>query len=158
MPRRGVAPAVGVATMVLITVLLAALVGGVLFGTGLEDPPEAAMRGEAAYDATTGQTRIDLVHLAGDPLDVTRLTVRIDVDGTALDHQPSVPFFSATGFESGPTGPFNSGSADRNWRTGEKAGLAIAGSNDPVPTRGDAITVRLFVDGQPVAVVRTTVR
>jgi len=156
--ERAVAPVVGVMTMVLITIVLAALVGGMLFGVELDDPPEASIAADAGYNTTTGQTHVELTHLAGDRLDMGTLTVRISVSGERLEHQPPVPFFSATGFESGPTGPFNSGASETTWAVGEQAGLTIAGSNDPVPQPGWEITIRLFADGYSVATAQTTIR
>jgi FlaG/FlaF family flagellin (archaellin) len=156
--ERAVAPVVGVTTMVLVTVVLAALVGGMFFGVELDDPPEASIAADASYDAATGQTYVELTHLTGDTLDVVALTIRISVNGERLEHQPPVPFFSVTGFDGGPTGPFNSGASETTWEAGERAGLTIAGSNDPVPTSGDVISVRVFAEGYSVATVQTTVR
>jgi FlaG/FlaF family flagellin (archaellin) len=155
---RGVAPVLGVTTLVAITVVLAALVGGMVLDVELDAPPDASIAADASYDSASGQTDVLLTHLAGDRLDVEALTIRLSINGVALEHQPPVPFFSARGFESGPTGPFNSGASDRWWAVGERAGLTIAGSNDPVPTRGDVIAIRIFVDGDPVSAVRTTVQ
>ena len=158
MGQRGVAPVVGVTVLVLITVVLAALVGGMAFGSDLEDPPGVAITAEADYSAGTGQTHVEFTHVAGDALDAEDLDVRVSLDGEALDYQPPVPFFSATGFESGPTGPFNSGSSDARWSAGERAGFTIAGSNDPVPSPGEEITVRILVDGYSITTVKTVVR
>ncbi|PSP72888.1 type IV pilin [Halobacteriales archaeon QS_3_64_16] len=158
MAERAVAPIVGVTMMVLITVVLAALVGGMVFGVELDDPPEASIAADATYNGTSGQTYVELTHLAGDTLDVGALTIRLSVDGERLEHQPPVPFFSATGFESGPTGPFNSGASETTWEGGERAGLTIAGSNDPVPQSGAEVTIRLFAEGYSVGTVQTTVR
>lgn len=159
MAERGVAPVVGVTTMVLITVVLATLVGGMLFGVGvgLEDPPEASISVEAERLASGG-TQVSLVHTNGGTLDVRSLVVRVAVDGEPLTHQPAVPATGMTGYNGTPNGPFNAGSADTGWSAGEVAGFEIAATtNAPQPALGDRVTVRLFVDGHPVAVVETTV-
>lgn len=144
--------------MVLVTVLLAALVGWMFFGVGLVDPPEAAIIAEAERPAGDG-TQVTLTHASGDTLDVRRLTVRLAVDGEPLDHQPTVPATGMTGYDGAPEGPFNSGSSDHDWSAGEIAGFEIAETtNAPQPAVGDRITVRLFVNDHPIAVVEAIVR
>jgi len=156
--QRGVAPAVGVTVMVLVTVVLAALVGGMFFGLGLDDPPEAAITADAERVGTDG-TQVDLVHVNGDTLDVTTLVIRVAVNGEFLAHQPTVPATGMVGYDGTPDGPFNAGSADHEWSAGETAGFEIAETtNTPQPAVGDRITVRIFVDGYSVAAVETTVR
>lgn len=160
MTERGVAPVIGIVTMVLITVVLAALVGGMFFGVGLENPPEASIVADATYDGANGTTRVSLTHRSGDRLDVTDLTVRVAINGEPLEHQPTVPDVGMDGFRHAPSGPFNggNGSTDTVWTAGEVAGFEIAGTNEPIPTPGDRLTVRIFADGHPVVVRDTIVR
>jgi hypothetical protein len=98
------------------------------------------------------ENRITLVHRGGDALDVTALSMRVRIDGTALDAQPPVPFFSADGFRPGPSGPFNS-AADRRWTAGETASFALAETNDPLLSAGSTVSVVISVDGNAVAEV-----
>lgn len=144
--------------MVLVTVLLAALVGGMLFGFGIENPPEAAITADAERPVGEG-TQVSLTHTSGDTLDVNDLVIRVTVEGEPLTHQPTVPATGMTGYDGTPDGPFNAGSADHEWSAGEVAGFEIAeATNAPQPTVGDRITIRVFVDSHPVAVASTTVR
>lgn len=83
------------------------------------------------------------------------LAVRISVDGESLAHQPPVPFFSASGFRPGPTGPFNA-AADPRWTVGETATLKLAGTNDPTIEPGATVTVRVFDGDTPVAALEAT--
>lgn len=150
---RAVSPLLGTLLLAGITVLLAAVVGVAVLDVvpSTEQPDNVVMSATADADG-----RVRLTHDAGPPLDVEQLSVRITVDGEPLTHQPPIPFFSASGFASGPTGPFNP-SADQEWSLGERATLTIAGTNDPEPEAGDRLTVRLVRDDVPVVVVETTV-
>ena len=142
-PRRGrptgsraVAPVVGVLAMVLVTVTLALVVGTALPSPDLEESPSARL----SVAAIASEDRIALTHEGGDTLDVSAMNLTVRVDGTPLAEQPPVPFFAADGFESGPTGPFNSRSPD-DWRAGETAGIRLAATNGPSVTAGDPVTV-----------------
>lgn len=146
-----VSPTVGVASLVALTVGAALTVGIAVSEFGLGAPPQASIGVEAA-DGT-----ITFTHQGGDPLDVTAITVRVFVDDIPLKHQPRVPDAGMDGFVGVPDGPFNSGSADTIWETGEIAGFEIATTNAPQPTPSDWLVVRIYSDGQPVA-AETTVR
>lgn len=150
---RAVAPLVGTLAVVAITVVLAAAVTSATLGvpTGIEGPPPLAVSLTATADG-----RLALVHEAGPPLDVREIDVRIAVDGTPLERQPPVPFFSAAGFASGPTGPFNPAS-DPIWAGGERATLRIASTNEPDLVVGATVTVRLVRDGSVVLRAERTV-
>lgn len=151
MADRAVSPVVGVVCLLAVTVLLAAVVGASL---GMS-PPSAPTA--ASFEATAEPTgEIAIVHRGGDSIDPATIDLRIRVDGELLDRQPPVPFFSASGFESAPSGPFNSATTEQ-WRAGETASLRIAATNSPVPHPGDTVAVRLLVDGQRIAQLETTV-
>ncbi|WP_134668410.1 type IV pilin [Halorussus marinus] len=147
MSPRAVSPVLGVVCLLVVTVVLAAAVGTAALGTTLPtDRPTAAV--DLRVDA--GADRLALVHRAGEALDVRALSVRILIDGDPLDRQPPVPFFSARGFVSGPTGPFNP-AADPRWSVGERASLRIAGTNAPTIAPGERVAVEFLVEGVVVA-------
>lgn len=152
--RRALSPAVGTVLLVGIVALAAGAVAVLGAGIGAEPPdPSPAASIDAAADASTGE--IALVHRGGAALDVRDLTVRIEIEGEPLAEQPPVPFFSAAGFRSGPTGPFNP-AADPTWRGGERASVRLAGTNDPALDPGDAVTVRVYRDEALLAEASTT--
>ena len=137
--------------------LIAVALAGVLLtsvGTASLDQSEPAFVTISANAAPDGT--ITLTHENGDPIDVERVVVEVTVDGTKLEEQPPVPFFSTSGFEPGPTGPFNS-AADPEWSVGEQASFTIAGSNEPSLEPGDEVVVELYEDGHPLAQAQTTV-
>jgi FlaG/FlaF family flagellin (archaellin) len=138
---RGVSPVVGVALLAFVVVVLSLAVGAAIPQTPAEPPPTAQL--SVSVDGSTD--RIALTHLEGDPLDVTELDVTVEVAGTPLAEQPPVPFFAAHGFESGPTGPFNSASPD-TWRVGEIAGVRVASTNSPAIQPGSRVTVTVATD------------
>lgn len=151
MSARATSPVIGVVLLTAVTVLAAAAVGSAV----VVDPPEPAPAAsfDAAADAS-GEIRI--THRAGDAVDPDDLRVRVRVDGDPLAHQPPVPFFSARGFESGPTGPFNSATGG-TWRAGETGSFRVASTNDPVLQRGATVELRLYVDDQRIALLEATV-
>ena len=152
---RAVSTPLGATLLALVTVLLAALVAAGTFGIAADATPSPAdpvvLSATASDDGT-----VTLQHRAGPPLDVGSLDVRVRVDGTRLTHQPPVPFFAATGFDGGPTGPFNP-AADQTWTAGERASFQVAGTNDPTLAAGRTVTVRVYRDGTPLATAETTV-
>jgi len=151
MSGRAAAPVVGVVLLTAVTVLAAGTLGAAV----LADPPTPAPN--AAFDVeadATGEVR--LTHHGGDGVDPAALRVRVRVDGEALAHQPPVPFFAARGFRAGPTGPFNS-AAEGAWRAGETASFRVAGTNEPSLTSGATVEVRLYVERERIAVLRTAV-
>lgn len=150
---RAVSPVLGGVLLVAITVVLAGVVVLTVgsFGPGQGQPPVVTV--ELSADAA--EDRITLEHTGGDPINTSELSLQVTVDGEALDHQPPVPFFSASGFASGPTGPFNpSGSTD--WTVGEAGSFQIASTNAPTIEPGDTVAVKLVVDGHTVAAPETT--
>lgn len=148
---RAVAPVVGVALLLAITVLAASAVGTAALV--LETPSEPT-RTAVTLSVDAEANRIQLTHRGGDAVNVSRVSVAVTVDGEPLAEQPPVPFFAATGFASGPTGPFNS-ATDPQWSAGESAGFELASTNAPTIDPGDVVAVRLTRDGQTVVSVRT---
>lgn len=151
MSERSVSPLVGVVLMVAITVVLATTVGA---GLTAMSAPEPAPRAQLSASADAGTDRVTVTHHGGDSLDVEALSVQIVVDGEPLASQPPVPFFAAEGFESGPTGPFNS-ATDGAWSAGQTAGLRLAGTNAPLLTPGDTVEITITREDATVAVLET---
>jgi hypothetical protein len=142
-----------VAAVLLVAVTVVAAAGVLAFLPSLPgEPPDR--RGVAAEATSDGTVALTL--LSGPPVDPGPLDVRVEVDGQSLARQPPVPFFSASGFVSGPTGAFNSASSD-DWAVGETVTFRIAATNDPVPAAGAAVRVELRVRGQLVGVAEATV-
>ena len=155
MPR-AVSPVVGVVLLIGLTLAVGTVVG--VSTMGLLEPVEAPTDPVMiAVSATAADSTIVLSHESGPPIDVRRVTVHISVGGESLRHQPPVPFFSAVGFRSGPTGPFNP-STDPAWSIGERASLRIAGTNDPPLREGVTVTVRIHRGDRPVARAETVAR
>jgi flagellin-like protein len=139
---RGTAPVVGVVVLVFVAVVLAAAVGTVVTTTTAERPPTARL----SLTADASADRIALTHEGGETLHVSELDVRIEIDGTALAHQPPVPFFASEGFESGPTGPFNNAS-DGRWQAGDTAAVRLAATNAPALAADATVTVVVSTEG-----------
>ncbi|QSG04831.1 type IV pilin N-terminal domain-containing protein [Halapricum desulfuricans] len=144
---RALTPAVGAVLLVAATVALAGLTGAIVLGSGpAASPPHARL----TLDVDAGADRVAVTHEGGDALSAEALTVRIEIDGRALAHQPPVPFFAARGFVSGPTGPFNSG-GDTTWTAGETAALELASTNAPAIDPGGTVAVTVATDRGTVA-------
>ncbi|MFQ3318685.1 MAG: flagellin-like protein [Natronomonas sp.] len=152
MSGRAVAPVIGVVLLTAITVVAASALGAAVVVDPPEPPPTAAFDAEAD---SAGEIRV--THLGGDPLATESLRVRVRVDEEPLEEQPPVPFFAARGFESGPTGAFNSATAGE-WRAGETAGFTLAGTNEPSLSVGKSVEISLYADGQRIAVLETAVQ
>jgi FlaG/FlaF family flagellin (archaellin) len=149
---RAVSAVVGVPLLVGVTVVLAAVIGVVALGFA---PPPASEPVALSADATT-DGRIEVTHRSGEPINVTEVSMLIEVDGESLDEQPPVPFFSASGFAPGPTGAFND-AGDTVLAPGERASLEVAGTNDPPLVEGATIRIRFVREETQIAVVETTV-
>lgn len=146
MTDRGVSSVVGVVVLVAITVVLAGAFGAmVLSQSPGSEPPRTAIA--LTTDSTT-QT-ITFTHRSGAVLDPASLRLQIAVDGEPIAHQPPIPFFAATGFVGGPTGPFNS-AYEGNWTAGQSASLRLASTNTQF-SPGTVVTVRLYAGDQLVA-------
>jgi len=150
--ERGISPLVGVLLLIAITVTLAVVVAAAAASLSVgTDPTIAAFDLEA--DGETAE--IEIEHVAGDAIDVREATVVVRIDGTDLSSQPPVPFVGADGFDGAPTGPFNA-EADPTWRTGERAAITVAETNDPTLESGDGVTVSISVEGVRIATLETT--
>ncbi|MES3518227.1 MAG: type IV pilin N-terminal domain-containing protein [Natronomonas sp.] len=141
----------GIVLMTAVVVGMATAVGAVV---GVQ-PPQPAPTAVFDLDAEPDGT-VTLTHRHGDSLDPASLSVHVTVDGEPLADQPPVPFFSAEGFVSGPTGAFNSAKTTE-WDPGETASFRIAGSNTPVPKPGAELEVRLTTDAGHVTTLQTVV-
>jgi len=139
--ERALSPVVGLALLVGLTVVLSATVVVAMPGEPSEPEPKASL----ALSADAASNTVTLIHEGGDPIDVTTINVTISVDGETLDHQPPVPFFAAVGFESGPTGAFNL-AGSTTLRTGERASVTLASTNEPPLEQGSTVTVRLSTE------------
>lgn len=142
---RAVSPVVGVVALLAVTTALAAGAGVALQGAAdesLHDPTRARLELSASADG-----RIALTHAGGDAVAVGDLRVVVAVDGERLARQPPVPFFAASGFESGPRGPFNV-AHDGRWSAGETASFAVASTNSPTVSAGSRVAVRVYADGR----------
>lgn len=148
---RAVAPVVGVALLLAVTVLAASAVGTAAL---VLEPPAEPTRAAVSLAVDAETDRLRLTHRGGRTLDVSRVSLAVTVGGEPLSEQPPVPFFAAPGYRSGPTGPFNSGT-DPHWSAGETAGFRLASTNSPAIETGDVVTVRIRQEGGLVRRVRS---
>lgn len=135
-----------------VTVLLATSLAFGLSSLPSSSPaPDVSVVGEFDGD----ERAVTLVHRGGDPIELDNLEILVEVDGVPLEHQPPIPFFSATGFAPGPEGVFNLES-DSSWEAGEAGTFSIASTNDPVPTAESELQVTVVVQDQTIAVLTLT--
>jgi hypothetical protein len=137
--------------LVAVTVVAAAGVRAFLPSLPGDSPEPRGVAAEATSDGT-----VALTLLAGPRVNPGPLDVRVEVEGEPLARQPPVPFFSASGFHSGPTGAFNAASDD-DWTVGETVTFRNAATNEPVPAVGDTVRVELRARGQLLGAAETTV-
>lgn len=149
---RAAVPVVGTVLVIALTVVVALLLTTALLGVGSTSEPTPT----AAIELSVEENTLVFSHNHGEPLNVTAISIRIAVDGEPLDEQPPVPFFAASGFDSGPTGPFNSAS-DNEWRVGQTASLTVADTNTPTLDSGSTVSVRITTDTGTVIRTETTV-
>jgi FlaG/FlaF family flagellin (archaellin) len=147
---RAVSSVVG--TVVLLGVV--AVCATAVFAAVPAGEPATVPTARLSLTADAGPDRVALTHEGGDTLAAAALDVTVRVDGDPLAHQPPVPFFAATGFESGPTGPFNSAHGGQ-WRAGETAALRLASTNTQLDP-GDSVSVTVRTDAGVVARLETT--
>lgn len=153
---RAVSPVVAVVLLIAITVVGVASVAAVAADLEADAASAADATGAGATSATIAVSatadgqRIGVAHRGGDPLDLRNCTLRINVDGDPLTHQPPVPYFAAAGFRGTPTGAFNSG-GDSVLAPGERASLQLASTNAPHFESGDVVTVTFHRTGRRVA-------
>lgn len=150
MSDRAAAPVLGAVLLVALAVVTAAGVGALV----VVQPPTATPSAAFTLSATPDGT-VSVTHRGGDPVSPDRLRLWVRVDGRRLTHQPPVPFFAAEGFRSGPTGPFNR-AFEGPWTAGTTASLRVASTNSPPVTAGATVRIRLYADGQRLAVLETT--
>lgn len=149
---RAISPVVAAPLLVAVTVVLAAVLGVMATGFGpssWHDPRVLTV--EAEPDGT-----IEFAHESGPAINLTRVEVRIEVEGEPLAHQPPVPFTGSTGFRGAPTGAFNP-STDPRWEAGDQASLVVAGTNSPELQLGDTVTVQFIEGDARIALAETTV-
>ena len=149
--ERGTSPVIGIVLLVAITVIAATTVGLAVSTTPPSPTPTATF--DLSVDASSQQ--ISITHERGDSIDLSEIDLQIKIEGENLEHQPPVPFFAATGFESGPTGVFNTASSDQ-WQVGQTASITVAATNDPQIESGDTVTVLLLTEQGVIAEVKTT--
>ncbi|WP_336024484.1 type IV pilin [Halobellus salinisoli] len=166
MSPRASASVIGVVLLLLVGVVLGGVVAAgaeaVAAATGepgiasdAASPPGSEV-GTVALSLRLDGDTIALTHERGAPLPLADVRVVVAVDGEELRYQPPVPFFAATGFRGGPTGPFNLAS-DGVWSEGETGSFRIAGTNDPQLRRGRTVSVTVYVESARVSRVRGTV-
>ena len=148
MSTRATSSVVGIALLVLVAVLSSAVVGATVFDIAPTEngPPRVSFT--ASADATAD--RIAMTHRSGDPLTVSNLRLEISVGGEPLAEQPPVPFFASPGFESGPTGPFNS-ATDGKWQAGETGAVRLATTNSPQLHPGVRVTIEVYTENYRLA-------
>lgn len=152
---RAVSPLVGLTLLVGLTITVGTVLG--LAAMDIAAPTPAPDRPlSLSVTASASDSRLILWHEAGPPVDVRNVTIHVEIDGTGLAHQPPVPFFAATGFGSGPTGPFNP-STDPTWSVGERASFRIAGTNSPQLRPGSTVVIRIERNGVPITRSETSV-
>ncbi|WP_256288874.1 type IV pilin [Halobellus inordinatus] len=164
MRTRASAPVIGVVVLLLVGIVLGGVVaagaeavatatGGVAAGS---DARDTARPGPVAVSLYVDGDTVALTHEAGAPLRLARVRLVVEINGEPLAHQPPVPFFAASGFGGGPTGPFNVAS-DGVWAVGETGSFRIAGTNDPQLEPGRTVSVTVYVGENRVSRVRGTV-
>lgn len=149
---RATIPVIGTVLLIALTVFVALTIGTALLGVGSTTEPTPT----AAIELSVDENTLVFSHDHGEPLNVTAISIQIAVDGEPLVDQPPVPFFAANGFESGPTGPFNSES-DNKWRVGQTASLTVADTNQPTLDSGSTVSVTITTDEGAVIRTETTI-
>ena len=147
MSTRAVAPVVGIVVIVAGAILLGVTLAAVLTSTELTNPPP---RLEMAGSIDTSTYVLTLEHLGGDDIDLHSVEFSVEIDDEPLEKQPPIPFFAASGFAGGPTGPFNS-ATDDTWSAGERSTFRIASTNDPLPSQNSTVRVTVRQDGAVIS-------
>ncbi len=152
---RGVSPVIGVVLLVALAVVIAGVVAGGLLAADPPDPQPTVIIDAETEPATD---TISVRHVRGDALDPAALSLQVTVNGTELDRQPPIPFFSADGFVPGPTGPFNA-ATDSDWTAGKTGTLRIASTNEPSGIEtGDRVELTLIYDEHVLTETTITAR
>ncbi len=153
MPR-GITPVIAAPLLLLMTLLLAIVIGTIAPAFTIPNDPEPL----TVIDVTTDEST-NTVSITNDgprEIDVRELTVTIEIDHTPIHHPLTVPYFSQRGFHSGPTGAFNS-ATDPFWSTGERVSFRIASTNSPTLEPGKSLTITLITNDSPIAQSDTTI-
>lgn len=146
MSDRAIAPAVGVVLLLGLCSVLAAVTLFIVWPVAITgSSPSAAISGSVDASANV----VTLEHAGGDTLQLETITFELYIDQVPLAEQPPIPFFSATGFHSGPTGPFNSATAN-TWCVGERGSFTLAHTNEPLPDANTSVRVVVRHAGSPV--------
>lgn len=153
--NRAASPVLGTLLLTVVAVVVAGAAGVVATAFVPSPDPGQPVELSASVNATSG--RIVLVHESGPALDVREIDVRVAIDGTPLRYQPSVPFYSETGFASFPSGPFNP-VTDPGWDVGERASLVLTDANEEPLVRGASVRIELYRDDLPIARAQTVAR
>lgn len=149
MSQRGVAPVVGVAIILVMTLLLVGAVYALVPTSPPTDTPRTTFEGTFAVDDRS----ITLTHTGGDTVSLQELNIRITVDDEALTHQPpDLPYYNPEGFDGFASGPLNPSTPDQ-WEPGEVATIWLDENNAPLPGPEAVVTVEFFVDGRPIAAI-----
>lgn len=152
---RGVVPVVGAVALLAVTACLGAVAGSIALAA---TPGDRADPGPTvALSLSVANDRVSVTHRGGTVIDAREVGLRVTVNGTPLAEQPPVPFFAASGFRAGPTGPFNA-AADPRWGAGETASFRVAGTNAPTLAPEARVAVRVSAAGRPIASLSATAR
>lgn len=154
MPR-AVSTALGVLLLTAVTLVLAGAVGAI--AVDLPTRTTQTVPHQLSATANGSSDEVFITHESGPTLDVREIQLKIFIDGTPLEHQPPVPFLGSTGFRGAPHGPFNP-SSNPDWDVGERAGVEIAGTNDPTLGPDALVRVEVYRDGLLIAVTETRAR
>ena len=147
MDNRAVAPVIGIVLLIVVSIVCAGVI--VLFVTDIADlrsTPTVVIDGTV----DTSENNITLVHTSGDDIPVDYLDLRITIDGVPMKYQPPVPFDSATGFSTGPSGPLHAW-GDDTWSPQQESVIHLAGSNEPLPDPDSTVEVSITYDDRPIA-------
>lgn len=135
--ERAVSPVIGVILMVAITVILAAVIAGILldFGNILEDsPPTTGADVSVNSDWTgSGDDMVYIIHSSGDTLDPDTLQIKIrDTDGQELDSgtiandgSHTLISLSDTNFGPGATITIEDDGGTGSWSSGDEINIQL---------------------------------
>lgn len=152
---RAASTVLGALLLTAATLVLAAVAGvAVVESSPPAHAPEPVVLSANVLVDDDGTVVVVLVHEGGPDLDVHEIDVRISVGEDRLDRQPPVPFYSAPGYASFPSGPFNP-VADPGWEVGERASLTITGENATPIVEGASVRIEIYREGLRIATVET---
>lgn len=148
---RAISPVIGVVLLTGCVVALGVTVGAMALAYEPAEPAPQTLV-SATVDAETNGIVLTLDR--GDPLDMQDLSFVIEIDGEALETQPT--YGSQSGLSGYPKGPLHP-DTDPTWTRGESTSFGIAKTtNNPHPEPESTVTIRIFSNDLPVAIVETT--